>query len=76
MQLLGCASEKVQAAACRMIEVWSEPESALTDLAMAQWEEASVITVRGNVAAEGTNKHPIHHSILPCTPSNHLRFKS
>lgn len=38
---------------CRMIEVWSEPANALTDLAMAQWEEASVITVRANVAAAG-----------------------
>jgi hypothetical protein len=44
----------------RMIEVWSEPAGALTDLAMAQWEEASVVTVRGNVAAEGaaTIAHP------------------
>lgn len=40
--------------------MWSEPAGALTDLAMAQWEEASVITVRGNVAAEGaaTIAHP------------------
>lgn len=64
----------------RMIEVWSEPKHALTDLAMAQWEEASVITVRGNVAAEGmprtfrpsipsTSIQP--HSAMPaCTTDN------
>ena len=35
------------------MEVWSEPEGAVTDVAMAQWEEASVVTVRANVAGEG-----------------------
>ncbi len=38
---------------CRMMEVWSEPEGAVTDVAMAQWEEASVVTVRANVVQEG-----------------------
>jgi hypothetical protein len=36
-----------------MIEVWSEPEGAVADIAMAQWEEASVVTVRGSVVNEG-----------------------
>ncbi|CAL8470626.1 g10168 [Coccomyxa elongata] len=53
----------------RMIEVWSEPAGALTDLAMAQWEEASVITVRGNVAAEGR----LHVNVngKPVVPGGH-----
>lgn len=48
--------------------MWSEPAGALTDLAMAQWEEASVITVRGNVAAEGTYYKLFHPSASPATP--------
>ena len=39
--------------ACRMLEVYAEPKDCLEDVAMAQWEEASVITVRGTVRAEG-----------------------
>lgn len=39
---------------CRMLEVYAEPKEALEDVAMAQWEEASVITVRGNVRSAGS----------------------
>ena len=45
--------------ACRMLEVYAEPTEALEDVAMAQWGEASVITVRGKVQSAGsllTNK--------------------
>lgn len=36
-----------------MLEVFAEPKECLADIAMAQWEEASVITVRGTVRSEG-----------------------
>ena len=32
----------------------AEPKECLEDIAMAQWEEASVITVRGTVKSEGS----------------------
>ena len=51
--------------------MWSEPAGALTDLAMAQWEEASVITVRANVVAAGMIPFCTQHLLkmtrpLPC----------
>ena len=33
--------------------MFAEPKECLEDVAMAQWEEASVITVRGNVKSPG-----------------------
>ena len=43
--------------ACRMLEVFAEPKECVEDVAMAQWEEASVITVRGNVKSAGKCPH-------------------
>ena len=34
----------------------AEPKGCLEDVAMAQWEEASVITVRGTVKSSGNSK--------------------
>ena len=37
--------------------MFAEPKECLEDVAMAQWEEASVITVRGNVKSAGKCPH-------------------
>ena len=50
--------------ACRMLEVYAEPKDCVEEVAMAQWEEASVITVRGTVRGEG-NVHA-HNGTADC----------
>lgn len=43
----------------------AEPKECLKDIAMAQWEEASVITVRGTVKSSGSTAcHSLHSSFL------------
>ena len=50
---------------CRMLEVYAEPKEALEDVAMAQWEEASVITVRGLVKSAGSLiNHNLHNAAV------------
>lgn len=39
----------------RMVEVRGDPEGAVTDVAMAQWGDASVVAVRASVAKTGQN---------------------
>ena len=51
--LLRAPRGKLVPRACRMLEVFAEPKECLEDVAMAQWEEASVITVRGTVKSQG-----------------------
>ena len=41
-----------------MVEVWGEPEGAVSDVALVQWEDASVVTVRANVNREGALLEP------------------
>ena len=52
-----------------MLEVFAEPKECVEDVAMAQWEEASVITVRGNVKSAGKCSH--RYSKEHCTPKPH-----
>jgi hypothetical protein len=48
-----------------MLEVYAEPKEALEDVAMAQWEEASVITVRGRVKSAGSLiNHNLHNAAV------------
>ncbi len=49
----------------RMVEVWGEPEGAVSDVALVQWEDASVVTVRANVNCEGALLY-LHTSPLAC----------
>lgn len=39
--------------------MYAEPKECVEDIAMAQWEEASVITVRGTVRSEGSTPNPV-----------------
>ena len=41
-----------------MVEVWGEPEGALSEMALVQWEDAAVVTVRANVNRQGAPALP------------------
>ncbi len=52
--------------------MFAEPKECLEDIAMAQWEEASVITVRGTVKSEGsTGHHPAYSLLISIWHSQH-----